>query len=723
MKILMVTMSMGIGGAETHILELSKGLRARGVEVHVASAGGVFVKALEKADIPHETLPLDRREVFAMMKAEKGLKALIEREKYDIVHAHARIPAFICGKLREKMNFRFVTTDHLDFELTPLLKRLTNWGEWTFAVSEDLKKYLLNNFEVNPNHISLTVNGVDTAVFSPEIDGTELRKTFGAGNRAVLLHISRLDEPVTVCAAALMETMMLLDGKAQLVIVGDGDHADALREKGKCINEKLGYQAVRFAGAQTDVKSYIAACDIVISPSRAAMEGMACGKPTIVSGSQGHGGIFSEKNEAEAVKSNFCFRGSPLPTADVLAEEIREILAMGEEARRNLGAFCREFVQKHYSVDIMVESQLMVYKKIVPYKTGGNADVLLCGYYGYGNLGDETLLSVIIRELRRRDPSIQICVLSAKPRKTAAYHMVDAVNRFDLAEIERKMKKAKLFLFGGGSLLQDKTSNRSLSYYIHMLRMAKKNGTRIAIFANGIGPILREKNRTRVKETLSLADTLSLRDFRSCEFCKKCCPEKSPRLTFDPAILMTKADFDVPREDIFIVIPKKTAPDSEEKLKKAVLRVAEKQKLKPVFAYLFAAEDKDYTEKIARECGAECISFSDAEDCATYFSRTRFLISARLHGLVYATAGCLPMLAFTDDTKLFSYMETIGLGGHDDIPLVYGVKDGEVLLHERLETLSAREAEIRAHLQKNLSVWRGMAEAEFDEMIRLLNET
>ena len=115
MKILMITMSMGIGGAETHILELSKGLSARGNEIHVASAGGVFVKELEKAGISHFTLPLDRREIFAMLKAKKGLEMLIRNGNYDIVHAHARIPAFLCGKIREKIDFRFVTTDHLDF--------------------------------------------------------------------------------------------------------------------------------------------------------------------------------------------------------------------------------------------------------------------------------------------------------------------------------------------------------------------------------------------------------------------------------------------------------------------------------------------------------------------------------------------------------------------------------------------------------------------------------
>ena len=719
MKILMVTMSMGIGGAETHILELSKGLCARGIEVHVASAGGVFVEELEKAGVLHETLPLDRREVFSMMRAESGLAKLIGRERYDIVHAHARIPAFICGRLREKMDFRFVTTDHLDFELTPLLKKLTNWGEWTFAVSRDLKNYLLEHFDLNPRHISLTVNGVDTEKFSPDVKMMQ-KENSDADGRAVILHISRLDAPVTVCASALMEAMLLLDGKCRLVIVGDGDHAGALRIRGNEINEMLGYDAVSFAGAQRDVRPYIAGADIVVSPSRAAMEGMAFAKPVIVSGSQGHGGIFSEKIKEEAIKSNFCFRGASLPTAERLASEIREILAMSAEERVRLGAFCRACIQEHYSVDRMVESQLSVYRELSQYPLAGEPDIILCGYYGYGNLGDESLLSVIIRELRNRDPGVRICVLSAHPKKTASFHMVDAIHRFDLVGIRRKMKKAKLFLFGGGSLLQDKTSNRSLSYYIHMLRMAKKSGAKIAVFANGVGPVLREKNRARVGDALSLADTLSFRDVSSLRFCRKHCPEKNPRLVFDPVILETNADVNVKKENFFVVIPKKTTADGEKCLKRAILRTITEKGFHPVFLSLFAAEDGEYAKGLAHEFGAEYVLCREAETCVSYLSRARFLVSSRLHGLVYATAAGCPMIAFTDDVKLLSYMETIGLGEGDEFPLACKDSDGEARLSNCVDLLMANESEIRGHLLERLPIWRAMAEAEIGEIARLL---
>ena len=514
--------------------------------------------------------------------------------------------------------------------------------------------------------------------------------------------------------------MLLLDGKCRLVVVGDGDHAEALRARGDEINKQMGYEAVFFAGAQKDVRPYIAGADIVVSPSRAAMEGMAFAKPVIVSGSQGHGGIFSEKIKEAAIKSNFCFRGAPLPTPELLSSEIREILAMNQEERSRLGAFCRECVREHYSVDAMVESQLAVYRKLSAYPLEGDPDVLLCGYYGYGNLGDESLLSVIIQGLRAHDPHVRICVLSAHPRETAKFHMVDAIHRFDPVEIRKKMKKTKLFLFGGGSLLQDKTSNRSLSYYIHMLRMAKRSGVRIAVFANGIGPIVREENRARVKDALALADTLSFRDVSSLALCREYCPEKNPRLVFDPVILETAVDMNVKKENFFVVIPKKTTSAGEESLKMTIGTMIKEKGLKPLFLSLFAAEDGEYAERLAREFDADHVLCRNAEVCKAYLSCARFLISSRLHGLVYATSVGLPMLAFTDDIKLLSYMETIGFGAQDEISLVCEDSEGIMALGERLNTLLASESEIRTYLLQQLPAWRAMAESEICEIVRLL---
>ena len=126
--------------------------------------------------------------------------------------------------------------------------------------------------------------------------------------------------------------------------------------------------------------------------------------------------------------------------------------------------------------------------------------------------------------------------MSAHPKKTRRFYLVDAVNRFRLFAIRRKLKEAKLFLFGGGNLLQDKTSTHSLLYYTKMLHEADRCQAPIMVFANGIGPLSATKNIYRVKEALSLAESISLRDGYSFDFTKQLLPEKNIRLTFDPAI-------------------------------------------------------------------------------------------------------------------------------------------------------------------------------------------
>ena len=103
MKILMVTMAMNIGGAETHILELTKELSLRGHDVTVASFGGVYADELQKLGVRCVSLPLHTKNPAHVMKSYYGLKKLLREEKFDIVHAHARIPGFIVGLLNDSL--------------------------------------------------------------------------------------------------------------------------------------------------------------------------------------------------------------------------------------------------------------------------------------------------------------------------------------------------------------------------------------------------------------------------------------------------------------------------------------------------------------------------------------------------------------------------------------------------------------------------------------------
>ena len=138
MKILMVLMGLDIGGAETHVVELSKELAARGHKITVASNGGVFVAELETAGIVHIKLPLNSRRIKSLTASYFGLKRVIKSGSFDLVHAHARIPAFICGLLQKSLKFKLITTAHWVFKTGPLLNLMTNWGQRTIAVSDEI---------------------------------------------------------------------------------------------------------------------------------------------------------------------------------------------------------------------------------------------------------------------------------------------------------------------------------------------------------------------------------------------------------------------------------------------------------------------------------------------------------------------------------------------------------------------------------------------------------
>ncbi len=141
--ILMTLMGLEIGGAETHVVELSKELSRKGFNIIVASNGGVYEKELKEFGIKHYNVPMHQRNILKMFHSYRLLKKIIIKEHVDIVHSHARIPGFICGLLYKKLDFVFVATTHGVYNTKMGLKYLTNWGKKVIAVSEDIKNYLI----------------------------------------------------------------------------------------------------------------------------------------------------------------------------------------------------------------------------------------------------------------------------------------------------------------------------------------------------------------------------------------------------------------------------------------------------------------------------------------------------------------------------------------------------------------------------------------------------
>ena len=513
----MATMGLDIGGAETHIVELAKELKKEGHDIAVAAHGGVYVPELEAAGIRHYPVPMHRRNLRCMLRSYFLLRRIIRTERPDIVHAHARIPAFLCRLLRVTMGFPFVTTAHWVFDTGGILKYVTSWGQKTVAVSEDIKAYLMDNYGVPEGDIFVTVNGIDTDKFSPAVSGEKVWAEFGLDpSRPILSHVSRMDESRALVAGQLIAAAPALDRAVpgiQLLLAGGGDRLEELRSAADGVNAQLGRRCVVMAGPRTDVNEIVAAGQAFVGVSRAALEAMAAARPVLVAGNEGYLGLFTPERLEEAMANNFCCRGCPMSEVERLTRDVAALFALPPEERERLGAYGRAMVQEHYSVRRMAADCMRAYRAVLPpaYR------VVMCGYYGFDNAGDEAILQAIHRDIDALREDIGITVLSNDPEDTRRRYGYEAVYRFHLWKVLRTLRRCDLLLFGGGSLLQDRTSTRSLVYYVTIVRLAERMGKKVMFYANGIGPVDRPANRRRVCRAAMGAQRLTLRDRNSAQ--------------------------------------------------------------------------------------------------------------------------------------------------------------------------------------------------------------
>ncbi len=418
-KILMTTMGLNIGGAETHIVELSKELKKRGYDILVASNGGVYVDELTEAGIKHFDVPLNTRNFGKMNKSLKMLRKIITEEKVDIVHSHARIPGFVAGILHHSMDFTFVTSAHWVFNTSHGLKYLTNWGQKVIAVSEDIKQYLMDNYHTAEKNIYVTINGIDTDKFSPNVSGDEIIKEFNLDkNHPIVSYVSRMDADRSMVAEQLIESAEKIAEEingVQFLIAGGGNVFDKLKEKSEAINKRLGRQCIIMTGARTDINKIVAAGDIFVGVSRAALEAMAAEKPVIVAGNEGYIGIFTEDKLETAQENNFCCRGCEMSSQQLLIRDVIKLIKASEKEKSILGKYGRDVIFKYYSVSKMADDCVRAYDDA--YNENHGDKILMSGYYGFNNSGDEAILTTIYNNIQKMDRNVNITVLSKDPEK------------------------------------------------------------------------------------------------------------------------------------------------------------------------------------------------------------------------------------------------------------------------------------------------------------------
>lgn len=135
--------------------------------------------------------------------------------------------------------------------------------------------------------------------------------------------------------------------------------------------------------------------------------------------------------------------------------------------------------------------------------------VLLCGYYGEHNLGDDALLAALLQQL----PSALIPLVTAYDRaEVESRHGVTTVQRRSPRAVLAALGRSDALVFGGGSLLQDSTSFQSLLYYAALITSAWLQRKPVLLWAQGLGPLNRRRSRVLVRALLPLITAISWRD-------------------------------------------------------------------------------------------------------------------------------------------------------------------------------------------------------------------
>ena len=141
---------------------------------------------------------------------------------------------------------------------------------------------------------------------------------------------------------------------------------------------------------------------------------------------------------------------------------------------------------------------------------------VLSGYFGFKNFGDEAILSVLVKKLQA--DGHRITIISSDPQYTKKqFKHIRSVYTFKFQDIIGAIAKSNVLVSGGGSLLQDATSLKSLIYYLLIIFIGLFLKKKVIIFAQGIGPIRSKFGQFLTKNILKHCDYVSVRDEKSLQ--------------------------------------------------------------------------------------------------------------------------------------------------------------------------------------------------------------
>jgi polysaccharide pyruvyl transferase CsaB len=303
-------------------------------------------------------------------------------------------------------------------------------------------------------------------------------------------------------------------------------------------------------------------------------------------------------------------------------------------------------------------------------------NIVLSGYYGFNNVGDEAILYSIIQALRANDPNVGITVLSNDPTYTEKTYGVKAVNRWKLPEIFKALKSADGLISGGGSLLQDETGPKSIPYYTGIMKIAQVLGKPVFVYAQGMGPIHKPFNQKIVKSVLKNTQ-VTVRDVASKKLLEDIGLNHSIKIVPDPVMGLTRKDTSSRwwTEQAFsgpvVSVSVRDWPSSVDYKKKMAeaLDLLAKEGNTIVFVPAHGEHDDKTSKEVAGMMSANSYvsPYDDSiEQKINIIGQSNLLVGMRLHALIFSAITVTPFVALSYDPKIDAFAEISGqqVAGH-----------------------------------------------------------
>ncbi len=292
--------------------------------------------------------------------------------------------------------------------------------------------------------------------------------------------------------------------------------------------------------------------------------------------------------------------------------------------------------------------------------------MVVSGYYGFGNAGDELILGVLCQALAGH----RVTVLSADPARTIRDFGVAAVRRFDMAGIWRVLARADLLVSGGGGLLQDATGPASVPYYLGVIGMARARGCRVMIYAQGIGPIHKAWARAGLA-LLRGVSAATVRDPESREMLQRA-GVRGVEVTADAALCLPQpAPAGMPPElralgieagtPLLALAPRPYgAPGFSTRLAAAISQSVARTGARVLLVPMQRQEDTGACLELHAHLGKSAMLLPAEVPPQRYpavFAACAAVLGMRLHALILAALGRVPAVGLSYDPKISAFAQ------------------------------------------------------------------